>query len=772
LLPIPAWAETWEDFQNAKAADEKSEVVYKGDTFAISKDVIVTRLTGPGALTQEPSVAFSSDLIFFDPGSWTIKERSRGQLMEMAAALSHPSFAGIPIVVVEGHTCSIGSEENNLKLSQKRAASVVEFLVKHGGIAPAKLRPQGFGESSPIASNESPQGRRVNRRVVLKVPAAPTAAPVKPQSIERIPTAHPVLTGPGNRRALLVGIEEYKHPEKLRTLNGVRQDVELTKKVLTEKAGFATDQIRVLLDRDATRDNVAKNFKDWLIKETGPGDTVLFYFSGHGIQTWDENGDETDDGMDEVLMCWDSNVLGNKIRKVFNGRTGYAFDHKETENILLDDDFHELIKQLSGRTVIFISDSCHSGSVYKKLDTSFVINKTLEQPSTYKSAFGERTSSSPQYPVSLGRSGIGEDLRAPGVRLVAFTASEDSQPAQVASFDKEPRGFHSVFTWHLFHGLNGRADLDGDGQVTADELAKFLKTEIKSAGFIQNPQDAFQPRELASLVIGSGKGGAESWPEWSEKIAYSMKAEGDVSQADLDGVRTRIGRNIPFFSLSSEGKAPSCLVTIDKRDGQYALRLSDATGNYWDAHHGSTLDACMRGLLGNLKAHWVQKMLQNLHRPADPGRRFDLMYLLNSPAPRAENEIVGGDSLAFRVETNKAGYLYVFSVDSLGVIHPLFPYADAKPVELTPEQAVSIGTSSPFVVQEPFGRELVFAVVLKKPMESLGTFWNKDDVGHPEDLGIEEQAAFLDALRKELERAETGKDAWASRILVLTSFAR
>lgn len=107
LIPMPAWAETWEDFQKVKAADEKSEVVCKGDAFAISKDVIVTRLTGPEALTQEPSVAFSSDLIFFDPGSWTIKERSRGQFDGDGSRDSHRSFAGIPIGVVEGHTCSI-----------------------------------------------------------------------------------------------------------------------------------------------------------------------------------------------------------------------------------------------------------------------------------------------------------------------------------------------------------------------------------------------------------------------------------------------------------------------------------------------------------------------------------------------------------------------------------------------------------------------------------------------------------------------------------------
>ena len=70
-------------------------------------------------------------------------------------------------VSVEGHTDSVGSEEYNLKLSLRRANAVKQFLVKEG-IAESRLTTRGFGESQPVASNETEDGRAQNRRVELK----------------------------------------------------------------------------------------------------------------------------------------------------------------------------------------------------------------------------------------------------------------------------------------------------------------------------------------------------------------------------------------------------------------------------------------------------------------------------------------------------------------------------------------------------------------------------------------------------------------------------
>ncbi|HUL11121.1 MAG TPA: OmpA family protein, partial [Methylococcaceae bacterium] len=71
-------------------------------------------------------------------------------------------------VEVDGHTDSRGSDAHNLDLSQRRAAAVRQYLVGHG-VAPERLEAQGFGESKPVADNDTAQGMALNRRVELNV---------------------------------------------------------------------------------------------------------------------------------------------------------------------------------------------------------------------------------------------------------------------------------------------------------------------------------------------------------------------------------------------------------------------------------------------------------------------------------------------------------------------------------------------------------------------------------------------------------------------------
>jgi outer membrane protein OmpA-like peptidoglycan-associated protein len=70
-------------------------------------------------------------------------------------------------VEIEGHTDASGSEAHNLKLSQQRAESVRDYLVSKG-VEASRLVAKGYGESQPIADNDSPEGMAKNRRVELK----------------------------------------------------------------------------------------------------------------------------------------------------------------------------------------------------------------------------------------------------------------------------------------------------------------------------------------------------------------------------------------------------------------------------------------------------------------------------------------------------------------------------------------------------------------------------------------------------------------------------
>jgi OOP family OmpA-OmpF porin len=71
-------------------------------------------------------------------------------------------------IELQGHTDSVGADRYNQQLSQQRAESVREYLLGQG-VSAAQVVARGYGESQPIATNGTPDGRAQNRRVVMKV---------------------------------------------------------------------------------------------------------------------------------------------------------------------------------------------------------------------------------------------------------------------------------------------------------------------------------------------------------------------------------------------------------------------------------------------------------------------------------------------------------------------------------------------------------------------------------------------------------------------------
>ena len=130
-----------------------------------------------GAMVQDivaNAEAFSNDIkatghasvygIYFDTGKSVIKPESEAALAEIAKLLK--GDAGLKVNVV-GHTDSVGSIDSNMKLSQDRANAVVQALVGKYAIVATRLKAYGVGPLSPIASNETEEGRAKNRRVEL-----------------------------------------------------------------------------------------------------------------------------------------------------------------------------------------------------------------------------------------------------------------------------------------------------------------------------------------------------------------------------------------------------------------------------------------------------------------------------------------------------------------------------------------------------------------------------------------------------------------------------
>jgi len=108
-----------------------------------------------------PSGLIETTAIRFDTASDRLRPESTGILNQMVALLERESNVRVRI---EGHTDSEGSDATNQDLSERRAASVKRYLVSKG-IASSRLDTQGFGEGTPVTSNDTAEGKAQNRRV-------------------------------------------------------------------------------------------------------------------------------------------------------------------------------------------------------------------------------------------------------------------------------------------------------------------------------------------------------------------------------------------------------------------------------------------------------------------------------------------------------------------------------------------------------------------------------------------------------------------------------
>jgi metacaspase-1 len=161
-----------------------------------------------------------------------------------------------------------------------------------------------------------------------------------------------------NRRALLIGINDYPKPED--RLNGCVNDVFTMSAALQEMQRedfhFTPDDIRVVLNDRATAKGIRERL-EWLFDDVRAGDTRFLYFSGHGAQMATYNAHEEPDHLDECLVPWD-------------------FEWSE-ETAICDDDLYELYadlpydpdaksdkdKERANARVVIVLDCCHSGGL-------------------------------------------------------------------------------------------------------------------------------------------------------------------------------------------------------------------------------------------------------------------------------------------------------------------------------------------------------------------------------------------------------------------------
>jgi outer membrane protein OmpA-like peptidoglycan-associated protein len=152
-----AEAET-EKARQAAAQAESEKAQLRAQLLSQLNSILQTRDSARGLIVN------MSDVLF-DTGSYTLKPGAREKLAKISGiVLAHPGLS----LQIEGHTDSVGGDDFNQQLSERRADSVRDFLAEQG-VAPSSITARGFGKMQPVASNDTPEGRQRNRRVELVV---------------------------------------------------------------------------------------------------------------------------------------------------------------------------------------------------------------------------------------------------------------------------------------------------------------------------------------------------------------------------------------------------------------------------------------------------------------------------------------------------------------------------------------------------------------------------------------------------------------------------
>jgi hypothetical protein len=225
--------------------------------------------------------------------------------------------------------------------------------------------------------------------------------------------------------AVVIGLSRYKSVPSLQFGD---KDALAIQEYLLKRVGVPKENIILLTNEQATLVNVRRTLGTELRRKAGQKDTVIIYFAGHGAPELDTTSPD-EDGLEKYLVMYDSDsddlyTTGLPMREV-----------------------EVIFQRLAAERVIFIADTCFSGAAVGR---TFA---TVARRATVSDAFLARLSK--------------------GKGRVVLTASRANQVSQ----ERDELG-HGVFTYYLLEGLNGKADQDGDGIITVDEIYNYVSRKV------------------------------------------------------------------------------------------------------------------------------------------------------------------------------------------------------------------------------------------------------------------------------------------------------
>ncbi|WP_038492035.1 polysaccharide deacetylase family protein [Janthinobacterium agaricidamnosum] len=308
------------------------------------------------------------------------------------------------------------------------------------------------------------------------------------------PAAEKVAAGTAyaNSWAVVIGIDSY---EKWPKLQYAVRDAQGVRDTLVEKFGFAAERVVTLKNAEATRNNILAAFHDKLAHGgVQKNDRIFVFFAGHGA-----------------------------TRKLSSGRElGYIVPYDSDPNQFATDaipmtEIQNIAESLSAKHTLFVMDACYSGlGLTRGAGNSSFLRDNAKR---------------------IGRQML---TAGGGDQLVA---------------DGGPNG-HSVFTWTLLQGLNGKADLNGDGLITATELAAYVAPAVSS---VSNQTPAF-----GSLP---GSEGGDFVFELPAETEFLSPGTTQLS-SDAIALNSRLDAARPAHEEKAAANTPAAAVTVKDLQGR------------------------------------------------------------------------------------------------------------------------------------------------------------------------------------------------------------
>jgi hypothetical protein len=285
-------------------------------------------------------------------------------------------------------------------------------------------------------------------------------------------------------RALLVGIDTYERAD-VPPLRGCVNDVALVRRVLKRYFGVPNEDLHVLVNTRATKANIVDRLQ-LLIDSARPGDVLVFYFSGHGSQIRDRDGDELADALDEVICPYDMDW--------------------DTGAYILDDTIQALFDRLpEGALLEAFFDCCFWGAGPREL---------VGEPRPQAMRLDLRWLAPP---LDIAARAEGEEDRVDyhplsgcfEERSVYWGASAEGQAAAEDSFEGRT---HGIFTYWGCRFIEQNVVAMGRAGYSRAQLLDELRAYLGSLGYPQTPELA-APDELRSAAPFRPGAGWGAWVE-------------------------------------------------------------------------------------------------------------------------------------------------------------------------------------------------------------------------------------------------------------------